>query len=176
MNALLVYLMVLRILHIVGGTAWVGGAIIYHFFVEPTAEATAPHGRQFVQYFVVRRRYPVYMTVSSMLTILSGALLFWHSSSGLNLGWLSSGPGLVFSLGSVLTFVAFGMGLFIMSPTAARMMKLGQVIQTAGGPPLPEQVSELHRLEAKMNKTGWSEFVLMVISLLTMATARYWLF
>ena len=61
MNALLIYLIVLRIVHFVAGTCWVGGAVIYHLLLEPTAKATAPGSRQFMQYFMVRRHYPVYM-------------------------------------------------------------------------------------------------------------------
>jgi uncharacterized membrane protein len=176
MDADLMYLIGLRIIHIVGGTCWVGGAIIYHLFLEPTAKATAQEGRQFMQYFILRRRYPVYMTVSSLATNLSGALLLWRTSDGLSLNWLTSGPGLVFSLGSALAFVALGMGLFILSPTAKRLVGLGQAIQTAGGPPLPQQVSELHHLETKMSLVGWSEFVLMLMSLMAMTAARYWWF
>lgn len=176
MNVDLIYLIVLRILHIVGGTCWVGGAIIYHLFLEPTAKANAPESRQFMQYFIVRRRYPVYMTVSSLATNISGALLFWRSSGGLTSNWITSGPGLVFSLGSVVAIVAFGMGMFILNPTAKRMMGLGQAIQTAGGPPLPEQMSQLHQLENKMSQVGWTEFALMLLSLTAMTVARYWWF
>jgi hypothetical protein len=83
---------------------------------------------------------------------------------------------MVLTLGSLLGIIALGMGLFILSPTAKQMMGLGQAIQSAGGPPLPEQVSELHRLETKMSQVGWTEFGVMLVSLLTMAVARYWWF
>jgi hypothetical protein len=77
-NTFLIYLIVLRIVHFVGGTCWMGGAIIYHLFLELTAKATNPGSRQFMQYFIVRRRYPIYMTIASLSTILSGVLLLWH--------------------------------------------------------------------------------------------------
>jgi hypothetical protein len=176
MNAFLIYLIVLRVVHFVGGTCWLGGAIIFHLFLEPTAKATAPGSRQFMQYFIVRRHYSMYMGISSLLTILSGALLLWHSSSGLDVHWITSGPGMVLSLGSGLGIIALGMGFFILAPTAKRLMGLGQAIQAAGGPPLPEQVSEIHHLETRMNQVGWTEFALMLVSLLTMAVARYWWF
>ena len=176
MDAFLIYLIVLRILHIVGGTAWLGGAIIHNLFVEPTAKATAPGSQQFMQYFMVRRHYPVYMAISCLLTVLSGALLLWHSSDGLDPNWVTSGPGAILTLGSVLGIIALGMGFFIMNPTAKRMMGLGQAIQAAGGPPLPDQMSELHQLETKMSQVGRIEFVVMLVSLLTMAVARYWWF
>jgi hypothetical protein len=176
MSAFLIYLIVLRVFHFVGGTCWLGGAIIFHLFLEPTAKATAPGSHQFMQYFIVRRHYSTYMGISSLLTILSGALLLWHRSSGLDANWITSGPGVVLTLGSVLGIIALGIGFFIIAPTAKRLTGLGQAIQAAGGPPLPEQMSEVHQLETKMNQVGWSEFALMLVSLLTMAVARYWLF
>ena len=176
MNIDLIYLNMLRILHVVGGTCWVGGAIIFHLFLEPTAKATAPESRRFMEYFIVRRRYSAYMTISSLAVNLSGVLLYWRSSGGLQSNWITSGPGLVLSLGSVLAIVAFCMGMFILAPTAKRLMGLGQALQTAGGPPLPEQLSEIHHLEKTMNQVGWIEFALMLVSLLTMAVARYWWF
>lgn len=176
MNVDLIYLNVLRVLHIVGGTCWVGGAIIFHLFLEPTAKATAPESQRFMQHFIVHRRYSAYMTISSLAVNLSGVVLFWRSSGGLTSNWITSGPGLVFSLGSVLAIVAFSMGMFILAPTAKRLVGLGQTLQTAGGPPLPEQISELHQLEKTMNQVGWAEFALMLVSLLTMAVARYWWF
>ena len=176
MDAVLIYLIVLRIAHFVGGTCWLGGAIIYHLFLEPTAKATTPGSRQFMQYFIVRRHYPIYMTVASFLTILSGALLLWQRSGSLDAGWVTSGPGVVLTLGSVMGMIAFGMGMFIIAPIAKRLVGLGQAIQVAGGPPLPEQVSELHHLEVKLSQMGWIEFAVMLVSLLTMAVARYWWF
>lgn len=176
MDTFLIYLIVLRIIHFAGGTCWLGGAIIYHLFLEPTAKATAPGSRQFMQHFIVRRRYSMFMGTSSMLTILSGALLLWHSSGGLNGAWITSGSGMVLTLGSALGIVAFGMGMFVIGPTAGRLMGLSQAIQTAGGPPLPEQISTLHYLETKMSRAGWIEFGVMLGSFLTMAVARYWYF
>ncbi|HET7089427.1 MAG TPA: hypothetical protein VFL17_12330 [Anaerolineae bacterium] len=43
-----------------------------------------------------------------------------------------------------------------------------------GGPPTPEQVAELHKLDKEMSFIGRVDFVLLVVALLTMTTARYW--
>jgi hypothetical protein len=44
----------------------------------------------------------------------------------------------------------------------------------AGGPPAASQVAELQSLDQELLSIERVELVLMVISLLTMATARYW--
>jgi uncharacterized membrane protein len=70
MNAFLIYLIVLRVVHFVGGTCWLGGAIIFHLFLEPTAKATAPGSQQFMQYFIVRRQPATQLPEESCLSAL----------------------------------------------------------------------------------------------------------
>jgi uncharacterized membrane protein len=45
-------LLLLRLIHIVAGVGWVGGAVINSLFVEPSARATAPASGKFMQYFM----------------------------------------------------------------------------------------------------------------------------
>lgn len=176
MDAYLIYLIVLRTIHIVGGICWVGGAIMNHFFLEPTTRANGPEGQRFMQFLILRRRFPAFMSIASLSTIISGVLLYGPSSSGWDPEWITSGPGLVLTLGSVAGFVALVIGFAIISPAAVRLMGLGQTIATAGGPPLPEQVTQLHHLEARMSRAGSIEFILMMLSVVAMAVARYWWF
>lgn len=176
MNVFLIYLIVLRIIHIVAGVCWVGGAIVYTLFLEPTAKATAPGSGQFMQYFMVRRRYPVFMAVSSLLTVLAGGLLYWHSSGGFNLNWITSGPGSVYTTGSVVAIVVYFIGLFMLKPRADRLGRLGHEIGTNGGAPTPAQAVELQKLSHEMSLLGRVDLALLAIALLAMSTARYWYF
>jgi len=170
---LIFYILVLRLIHIVASVGWAGGSAIFFLFVEPTAKALAPDGMQFVQYMVTKRRFSIFMVVSSILTVLSGALLLWQDGSGRWLTWLQTGPGLGFTLGSVVGTVAFFVGMFGVNPRAKRMAEIGQSIQ---GAPTPEQAAEMHRLDREMSKFSYIDFVLIVISLVLMASARFWLF
>ena len=176
MDAFLIYLIVLRTIHVVGGICWVGGAIIHHFFLEPTAKANGPEGQQFMQFLIVRRRFPIFMSIASLATIISGILLYGPSSSGWDPTWITSGPGLVLTLGSIAGFVALVIGFAVISPAAVKLTGLGQTIATAGGPPLPEQVIQIHHLENRMSRAGGIEFILMMLSVVAMAVARYWWF
>jgi hypothetical protein len=56
------------------------------------------------------------------------------------------------------------------------MGALGQQIGAAGGIPTPEQISTLQALEKKLSRAELVDFVMLVIAMLTMATARYWVF
>ncbi len=173
---MLTYLLVLRFIHIIASVCWAGGGFIFFLFVEPTAKAMAPTGMQFVQYMVTKRRFSIFMVVSSTLTVLTGALLLWRYASGNWLGYMSTGPGLVFTLGSIAGVVVYFIGMFGVNPRAVKLSKLGQEIQVAGGPPTPEQGALLHKLDREMSALGLADFILVAVSLGLMASARYWVF
>ena len=168
------YLIVLRFVHVVASVCWAGGGFIFFLFVEPTAKALAPNGMQFVQFMVTKRRFSIFMVVSSTLTLLSGALLLWRYVSGQWLGYMSTGPGLGFTLGSIVGVVVYFIGMFGVNPRAVRLAKLGQEIQAAGGPPTPAQGAELYKLDRQMAAFNLADFILVALSLVLMATARYW--
>jgi hypothetical protein len=46
-------------------------------------------------------------------------------------------------------------------------------MQSAGGPPKPEQIAELNRLQAFLMDAYRIDFVLLVIAMVAMAVARY---
>lgn len=174
MNVYLVIL--LRAIHIFAGILWVGSAIFFLFFIEPTIKSFGPSGQQFMQHLVSRQRYPQFMGMVSLLTVLAGGALLWISSGGLRGGYFRSGPGIGFTIGSVVGIAVFLMGIFLMSPIGKRMGELGQEIGRSGGPPTTAQAAELQSLDQRLAKLERIDFVLLSVSLLTMATARFWVF
>ena len=139
---LIIYLLVLRFIHIVASVCWAGGGFIFFLFIEPTAKAMEPTGKQFVQYMVTKRRFSIFMVVSSTLTVLSGALLIWRHAGGNWLDYVSTGPGMVFTLGSIAGILVYFVGMFGVNLRAIKLSKIGQEIQAAGGPPTPAQSAE----------------------------------
>lgn len=171
-----ILIVLLRLIHVAAGALWAGAAVAYFFFFEPTAKGLGPAGPKFMQDLVGKHRYPMFMNMASMLTILAGLALYWFASGGLSLAWITSGSGLGFTLGSLAALAAFGVGFFGIRPRAERLGVLGQAIAAAGGPPTPEQGAELQRLNAEMHRVERWDVALLIVSLVTMATARYWLF
>lgn len=169
-------ILLLRLIHIVAGAFWAGAAVAYFFYFAPTAKGLGPARSKFMQDLVGKHRYPLFMNVSSMLTILAGLALYWFSSSGLSATWITSGPGVGFTLGALAALVAFGIGFVGIRPRAQRIGVLGAAIAAAGGPPTPEQGAELGRLEAEIHGYERWDLALLVLSLALMATARYWNF
>jgi hypothetical protein len=172
-----IYLLnVLRFTHVVAGILWAGAAISYLFFIKPSVKAIGAVGPQFMQNLMQRRKYPIFMMSTSLLTVLAGGALYWFISGGLNLAWAATGPGLGFTIGSLAALVAFLLGTFGIGPTAGQISALGGQIAASGKGPTPEQGLKMATLERKLASVENVEFVLLVIALLTMATARYWAF
>lgn len=170
------YILLLRTVHILAGVLWVGSAIFYLLFVEPSVKALGAAGPKFLQDLIDRRRYPLYMNAVSALTLLAGLLLYWNTSGGLQLAWVRTGPGMGFTLGSLVALVVYAIGFLLLRPRAERMGQLGQAIGRAGGPPTPAQAAELHKLGEEMTSIGRWDAILLTVSLIAMATARYWAF
>lgn len=172
-----IYLLnLLRFTHVVAGILWAGAAISYLFFFKPSVKSIGAAGPQFMQNLMERRKYPIFMMSTSLLTVLAGGALYWFISGGLNLAWVKSGPGLGFTIGSLAALVAFLLGTFGIGPTAGQISALGGQIAASGKGPTPEQASKIQTLEKRMSTIENVEFVLLVTALLTMATARYWTF
>ncbi len=169
-------LLLLRFTHIVAGILWAGAAISYLFFVKPSVHSIGPAGPIFMQTLAQRRRYPLFMVSVSLLTVLAGGVLYWNSSGGFTPGWIITGPGLGFTIGSLAALVAFLVGNLGIGPTSAQMGDLGQQIAASGGKPNSEQITRMQRLEKRLNQAEWIDFVMLAIAMLTMATARYWSF
>ena len=170
------YLIVLRFVHVIASVCWAGGGFIMYLFVEPTAKSLAPMGMQFIQHMAGKRRFNMFMVINSTLTVLSGALLLWHSTNG-NLGtYMSTGPGLGFALGSLVGVAVYFVGMFGVGMRVGKMSKIGEEIQKAGGPPTPAQTAELEKLDKEVSLYSKIDFWLVALSLTLMATARYWLF
>jgi len=173
---MVVYLIILRLIHVLASLGWAGGSAIFYLFVEPTAKALEPTGMEFVQYMVTRRRFSLFMVICSTLTVLSGVLLIWQVAGGQLLTWMKTGPGLGFTLGSLAGLVVYLIGLLGVNTRAMKLSKLGAEIKATGGPPSPEQAAELQKLDKEMHTLSTIDFWLVVLSLAFMGTARYWIF
>ncbi|RJP48693.1 MAG: hypothetical protein C4557_12505 [Anaerolineaceae bacterium] len=174
MNAFL--LIVLRLVHVASGILWGGAAVFLLFFVKPSVKAIGAAGPQFMQSLVERRRAPLFMLGASVLTVVSGGILYWFSSGGFNAAWIASGPGIGFTIGSAAALIGFLFGAFGIGPTSAQMGALGAQIAASGKGPTPEQAARMEALEKRLNIAERVDFIMLALAILMMATARYWTF
>ncbi|MFQ5945957.1 MAG: hypothetical protein ACE5NC_06850 [Anaerolineae bacterium] len=167
------YVILLRIVHIFSGVFWVGTAALSVFFIQPTAAALGPDAQKFMQDLSNRRRLSDFRLTVAVLNVITGILLYWRASVGLQAAWITSGPGLGFTAGALAGIAALGVRLLITQSAIVRSRALRAEIQAAGQPPTAEQVADLNQLGATASKAGRWTLVLLIVTLLFMATARY---
>jgi uncharacterized membrane protein len=167
------YFIGLRLVHIFAGTFWVGGALLNVAFLEPTVRASGAEGGRFMARLVGEAHYGPALSVASLLTIVSGFLLYWRISGGLYWSWVTTNTGLAFTIGAVAGSAAFVLGIGVIARTAGQLATLSAQLQAAGGPPLPEQVRARDRLQTRLHQAALIEAPLIVLAVSTMAIARY---
>ena len=167
------YLLVLRVVHILAGIFWVGSGLFFFFFIEPSVKELGEPGERFMGHLAGKAKMPVFITATAGLTLLAGVLLYWRSSGGFDVDWITSATGLGFTVGGMAAILAFAFGLMFIKPAVDRMSAIGQQAATAGGPPTEAQASELQRLGARLTLVGRLDLILLTVALVAMATARY---
>lgn len=160
-----------RIIHIVAGAFWVGGAVTTAFFLLPTVKATGPIGGQFAGALIQRTHFPEWLTVAGGLAVLSGLLLYWDFYA--DLPWGGFEPQVVIGVGGLLAILSLVLGFFVSRPTADRMSAVGKAIQAQGTPPTPPQIAEREMLLARLTNFAMINAVLVVIAATCMAIGRY---
>jgi uncharacterized membrane protein len=168
--------LILRIAHIFGAALWVGSAIFYIFLVSPAVKSLGPAGGKFMQSLIGKQRYPLYMNMVSLVTILSGVYLYTYASGVFKISWITTGPGILLTIGAVAGIAVFFLGLLGIKPRGERISALGMEIGKAGGTPSQAQVMEMEKLGRELHFLERLDFVLLVLALLTMSAARYWVF
>lgn len=153
----------LLLLHIVFAVLWAGGAIAVGVFVIPSIFEAGPGGGP-VMAGILKRRFPILMTVSGAIVVLTGLRLY---SLLVSHAWIVTPQGIVLSLGALAGLGAFGVGLFAQKPTAEKLGALAAEVAAAGKPPTPEQAAELQRLRTRLGKvakvTSWHLIVAAVL-------------
>ena len=137
-------------LHILFGIVWAGGAIITGFFILPAVLEAGPGGGA-VMAGVAKRKLPIFLSIASVMVVLTGARLYMFRFSS---GWLTSPEGFVLTLGALLAVAALAMGLGIQKPTVEKLGALSAKIAASGQPPSSAEKAELDALRTRLKKIG----------------------
>ena len=159
----------LRLLHIIFGSFWVGSAIFFAFILEPQTRALGPDVRRPVM-AAVGRVMGRSLTVSAVISILAGLALVLRLRLG-DLGALfESGWGWAILAGFLASLAALVFnGLSGMS--MARLERLEVALQ--GRQPTQEEAARLEGLRRRMRRTAQGAAVLLIVTVIAMAVARY---
>jgi hypothetical protein len=166
-------LIVLRIIHVGSAMAWFGGAVVGSFFLYPAAQSLGPAGQPFMDHLMNRRRLGVFFPIVALLTILSGAALYWRDSNGLALAWISSSSGLTFTIGGLAAIVALVGGFVLIGPSVAEQTAVRNELAASGGAPSIAQTERLERADRRMKLANRIDLPLILLAGLAMAVGRY---
>lgn len=163
---------VLRVIHVIGGAIWVGGSITLAFFIGPTIGATQEAGQQFMRHFILRTRFSAAIAASAILTVLAGFALYYRDSNGFTSAWQNSGPGIGFGIGAGFALVGLVCGILVGAASGA-LARLSASIQ---GQPSPDQISRLQALVRRQTTIGTVNVIALLLATIMMAVARYLVF
>jgi len=163
-----IVLFLLRAIHIGVGVFWIGSVLLVTFYLLPAVRATGPAGGQVLQEMMLRRKVQVHLIWAGWLTIFAGIGLFMHNMSLSHGAWGRTPMGIGISIGAVAGFLGLMIGMTVNGPTARRMA----LASAPGATPLSD--AERAALARRLRIGTMSTTTLLVISVVTMATARYY--
>lgn len=162
-----------RLVHILAGICWVGGAVFITLFLLPAARTVGPAAGPILREINAVRKLPVFLALMSWSTIISGGILAWRDAGALGMRWFESGTGLVFGIGATLGIIAGLGGMLISAPTASKMAKLSSQIAREQRDPSAQESLTIQGFQDKLYNSGRVFMVLLLLASAAMASARY---
>ena len=161
-------LIILRLIHVVSGVLWVGGAALLAAFVLPAARDET--GLAYLRRLIWTRNLPRYLNVALGLALLSGFILYGNFVAATRGAWARSRIGMTLGIGGALAIVAALVATFVAAPAIHRALSLGNDAATTGSTSDAGEVGRaLNRYAAAMRLVT----ALLIGTVALMAIARY---
>ena len=170
------YMLVFRILHIVGGVLWVGSTFMLSVFLGPSVAEVGPSAGPLMHKLVVERRVTQVITAIAIVTVVAGGFVYWHNVqiAGSLGDFVDTTFGLVLTVGAVLGIAAMFWGISRVGNKIEQMVHYADGAMPVEGPPPREVVAELDRRGATLKRDSIVDLALQLGAVLAMSTARYW--
>lgn len=165
-------LILLRVVHVVGGVFWAGALLFVVHFLEPAVRDAGPDGAKVMQ-ALRKRRYLEVVPVVAVLTLVSGFWLYWRDFGRLHPGAGASAAEITVGVGGLAALVAFVLGVTLVRPSALRIGELGAELARAEPERRPALGAEIDRLRGRMRRSGRLVAALLGITIICMAVGRY---
>ena len=165
-------LLLLRLIHILGGVFWLGSGMYSTLFLVPALAASGVNAGLVFAALQQRRLFTILPFVA-VLTIATGIRLTWIASGGFDARYFASATGATFGASGAAAIVAFVLSLLIGRPVAARAGRLQVALPTTPEPGRAALAAEIDALRRRGAATGNIAFVLLTCSAAGMAVARY---
>jgi uncharacterized membrane protein len=165
-------LLVLRLLHVVGGIAWVGFAAFNTWFLGPALGMAGPAGGA-VMVGLQKRKLFMLLPIIALVTILSGVRLLMITSTGFSASYFATRSGLTYAAGGAAAIVGFLIALLLTRPKMARVAELMAGRAAADADRQRAIDAEAGTLRAGAASSGLLSTVILLLSAAAMAVARY---
>lgn len=161
---------VLRLLHIVAAFVWFGLGTVMTLYIVPAAQAADDNGSHYLKSLFTNTRIAMAFPVAAGLTTLAGILLYLTGDVGNN---FSNTGRIVLAIGALSGLAAaIHGGAVSQRSTRALVSTLTQHV-TRNQPITAEGLTALRTVLTKISTDTQISFVLMVIALIGMGSARY---
>jgi len=164
--------LILRLLHIFGAFAWIGGGMFLTAVILPTVQAAGPDGGKFMQWVGRTGKLTSLFTGAALTTTIAGLILLYPTSGGFSAAWFGTTPGIVLSIGALFGLAAFFHGIFGAGAVARKTATLAKEMAARNGPPAPEQIQMAQALGASSARQARISLILGALALLFMAAAQ----
>ena len=158
-----VELLVLRLIHILGGVYWVGAGLFSTFYLAPALKASGPAVAGAVMGHMQKRHMFTVMPAVAILTMLSGIRLMMIVSGG-DSHWFVHRAGHTYSVAGALAIIAFVLSLVVTRPA---MVKAGKLALSGGDP------ATIGALQKRAAVATMVAVVFLILAAAGMAIARY---
>lgn len=166
-------LIVLRLVHVLGGIFWVGAGLFNLIFLAPAMAAAGPAAGPIMEVMKRRRLFVILPTIA-VLTILSGLRLMMIVSGNFGGAYFRTDAGAAFAFGGAAAILAFVIGLTFAMPAQRRLGTIAPQIATAPDDATRARLlAEVARLQGRMRLVGPATTILLVLGAVAMAIARY---
>ena len=164
-------LIVLRLIHILGGILWLGSGLFTLFFLQPAMTKAGPAAAGPIIANLQQRRLYTVLPIIALLTILSGIRLMMIVSAG-NPQWFALPIGRTFSISGALAIISFLTAIIIGRPATVRLGKLAS--SPASDVANKEALAaEIRSLQKRATWATQAAIGLLILAAAGMAVARY---
>jgi uncharacterized membrane protein len=170
-GAMDLFMIVFRLVHIIAAIVWVGGTVLFFFYIEPTITKLGPDAEKFVDEFINRRKVPVFFAAASTIAVVGGLILYYRDAGGFQLWTTGAGP--VFTIGAVAGILAWIGGAALVAPGVKKVAAIGAEMKAAGGPPSRELIARMGAAQHRLRQIGMWDLVLVIIAVVCMEAGRY---
>jgi uncharacterized membrane protein len=164
------HVILLRLLHLIFGTIWVGGGFYYNFILLPKLRQMDSHTQRSVIRAVTQTMAPL-LGISALITILSGGVMIALLRTEHGTNFLTTGWGISMMVGLSTSILAVVLVFTVEVPAGNKVYKLASSIE--GRAPSSEESRELQRLSSQVVIIGRVGTALLFLALASMAVARF---